>query len=131
LDNKIIISGYNHLTDGIETSPEWNERPLKYKGTVHSESDAITKAARQGIKLDGGVMYMPWLPCTQCYLMMKNAGIKRLVAHKNMIEMSPPHWEEDINMMLYLADKGNFEIILYEGKIGGVKSLFNGQEWEP
>lgn len=69
---------------------------------------------------------MPWIPCYNCYVAMKNSGINLLIAHKEMIKMSPPHWEENLNKTLFLAEKDRFEIISYSGKIGGVKSLFNG-----
>lgn len=127
----IACYGYNHLTPGVKDIAEWKERPLKYSATVHAEIDAITTAAKFGKCIGDSVMYMPWIPCPPCYIAMKNAGIKKLVAHKEMIEMSPLHWEEDLNKTLFLAEKDNFEIVLYSGKIGGVKSLFNGQEWEP
>ena len=127
----IKSSGFNHLTPGLDNYPEWSDRPLKYDATVHAESDAISKAAKNGIEIDHTIMYMPWIPCTKCYILMENSGIKKLIAHKEMVEKSPPHWEEDLNKTLFLARQGKFEIILYEGKIGGVKALFNGEVWEP
>jgi len=129
--SKEISNGYNHLTPGVENIPEWSERPLKYTGTVHAETDAISKAAKNGARLEDSIMYMPWIPCTLCYIIIKNSGIKMLVAHKEMVLMSPPHWEEDLNRTIFLAERSKFPIILYEGKIGGVKSLFDGKVWEP
>jgi dCMP deaminase len=130
-DDFLIGRGFNHLTQGVENIAEWKEKPLKYKGTVHAEIDVITQAAKFGVATNRSTMYMPWLPCTNCYLAMKNAGIETLVAHKQFIEMSPPHWEDDLNLIVFLAEKDNFKIVLYDGKIGSVKSLFNGQIWEP
>jgi len=127
----IIIYGVNHPTPGIIDLPEWSERPLKYDGMVHAEIDAITKAARLGLAIDKSIMFMPWIPCTKCYLAIKNSGINTLVAHEDIVLMSPPHWEEDLNKTLFLAERDGFEIVLYTGKIGGVKSLFNGKVWEP
>jgi dCMP deaminase len=129
--NLYISHGYNHLIDGIEHIPEWNERPLKYDGTIHAEVDAITKAARSGHSLEGTTMYSPWFPCPNCYVAIKNSGIKKLIAHKDLVTSIPFSWEEKWNKTLFMANKGGFTIILYDGKIGGVKSLFDGKVWEP
>ncbi|MFZ2310215.1 MAG: cytidine/deoxycytidylate deaminase family protein [Patescibacteria group bacterium] len=47
--------------------------------TTHAEQNAICQAARFGISLDGGTLYVKMAPCYTCAKMMINAGIKRVV----------------------------------------------------
>lgn len=51
--------------------------------TTHSETNAITNAARFGVAIDGGTMYSKMVPCYACAKIVINAGIKRFVAIKD------------------------------------------------
>ncbi len=48
--------------------------------TSHAEINAIANAAREGIILDGGTLYIHMTPCYTCAKMLINSGIKRVVA---------------------------------------------------
>lgn len=50
--------------------------------TSHAEQNAITLAARHGIAIDGGTIYVKFEPCYTCAKMIINAGIKRVVCDK-------------------------------------------------
>lgn len=47
--------------------------------TTHAEQNAICQAARFGIALDGGTIYVKMAPCYTCAKMIINSGIKRVV----------------------------------------------------
>jgi dCMP deaminase len=51
--------------------------------TTHAEQNAICQAARFGISLDGGTLYVKMAPCYTCAKMMINAGIKRVVCSQD------------------------------------------------
>lgn len=45
---------------------------------VHAEMDAISKAARYGIPVDGCTMYVTHKPCSMCARLIINSGILRV-----------------------------------------------------
>ncbi len=47
--------------------------------TAHAETGVISRAARQGIKLDGSVMYTTTFPCINCAKVIVGSGIKEIV----------------------------------------------------
>lgn len=48
--------------------------------TCHAEVNAVCQAAKNGISIDGGTLYIKFTPCYTCAKMLINAGIKRVVA---------------------------------------------------
>ena len=47
--------------------------------SVHSEIDAISKAAKEGHKLDGATIYVSRYPCENCARAVAAAGIKKVI----------------------------------------------------
>ncbi len=48
--------------------------------TLHAEQNAIILAAKKGISLDGGTIYVTMTPCRVCAMMIIGVGVKRVVA---------------------------------------------------
>ena len=46
---------------------------------LHAEQNAFLQAARHGISLDGGTLYITTQPCSICAKMIINVGIKKVV----------------------------------------------------
>ncbi|MBI3251967.1 MAG: dCMP deaminase family protein [Candidatus Omnitrophica bacterium] len=46
--------------------------------TIHAEANAIIQAAKNGVCIDGGTIYMTASPCWSCFKLIANAGIKRV-----------------------------------------------------
>ena len=46
--------------------------------TVHAEANAIIQAARNGVCIDGGDIYVTASPCWNCFKLIANSGIKRI-----------------------------------------------------
>lgn len=46
---------------------------------VHAEANAIGQAARDGVSLKGGTIYVTASPCLTCFQLLLTAGIKRIV----------------------------------------------------
>jgi hypothetical protein len=42
-----------------------------------------------------------------------------------------PTWKESVDDGLEMLREAGIETELYDGPIGGVRNLFNGQYWEP
>jgi dCMP deaminase len=80
-DRMILATGYNGSVRGLAHCDD--EGHLLEDGhcvrTVHAEANAIVQAARNGIRLDGGDIYVTASPCFGCFKMIANAGLRRIV----------------------------------------------------
>jgi len=46
--------------------------------TIHAEANAIIQAARNGVNIEGGDLYVTASPCWNCFKSSANAGIARI-----------------------------------------------------
>jgi dCMP deaminase len=80
-DKTVLSTGYNgsirgaaHCTEvGCLMENDHCER------TVHAEANAIVQAARHGTRLEGGEIYVTASPCFNCFKLIANAGLKRVL----------------------------------------------------
>lgn len=80
-DKTVLSTGYNgsirgaaHCTEvGCLMENDHCER------TVHAEANAIVQAARHGTRLEGGEIYVTASPCFNCFKLIANAGLKRIL----------------------------------------------------
>lgn len=85
-DNKsIIATGYNGPAMGephctvCARMDEPSGKNYDNCPAVHAEANAILFAARRGVSTKGSVMFCTFSPCKTCRLLMKNAGVDRVV----------------------------------------------------
>ena len=89
-DKRILTTGYNGASSGIESCAERGECLRRVKniasGTmqevcyaVHAEQNAIIQAAKLGVSVDGATLYCTHQPCVICAKIIINAGIRRVV----------------------------------------------------
>ncbi|QDF27667.1 deoxycytidylate deaminase [Halarcobacter anaerophilus] len=85
-DGRILSTGYNGTPAGyINCSSYWNEEYTKdhheWSKTyeIHAEMNALIWAARKGISIEGGTIYVTLEPCSECSKNLIAAGIKRIV----------------------------------------------------
>lgn len=80
-DKMILATGYNGSIRGLPHCDE--EGHLMEDGhctrTVHAEANAIVQAARNGVRVEGGHIYVTASPCFGCFKMVANAGLSRIV----------------------------------------------------
>lgn len=50
--------------------------------TLHAEENAILQCAKDGIKLEGSIIYSKMVPCYNCAMRIVRVGIKRVVSQK-------------------------------------------------
>lgn len=130
--DKIISYGANHFPEGLCPGKELIEnRKWKYDYIIHAEPAAIYAAAKRGKPTDGAVMYVPWVPCIPCARAIIDSGISKLIGHKPMIDKTPERWLNDTRKAFELLEKCNVEHYMFDGSIGEVKNLFNGEIWYP
>ena len=80
-DKMILTTGYNGSIRGLPHCDD--EGHLMEDGhcvrTVHAEANAIVQAARSGVRLDAGDIYVSASPCFGCFKLIANAGLRRIV----------------------------------------------------
>ncbi len=47
--------------------------------TIHAEANALIQAARHGVAVAGADIYVTASPCWNCFKLIANAGIQRIV----------------------------------------------------
>ena len=84
-DGNIISMGYNGTPAGLDNCCEKDNVTLPH--VIHGEVNAILKAAKTGISVDGGTLYLTLSPCLDCSKLILQSGIKRvvyLIAYRNL-----------------------------------------------
>ena len=80
-DRCILATGYNGSIRGLEHCDEAGH--MMEDGhcvrTIHAESNAIIQAARHGTAIDRATAYVTASPCWNCFKMLANAGVMRIV----------------------------------------------------
>lgn len=95
--NTILSTGFNGFARGIRETPEREHEDEKLFWVTHAETNAIFNAARHGISLVGGTLYVTLFPCSGCAQAIVQAGIKRVFSYgKYWIKTDPEptnRWE--------------------------------------
>lgn len=121
-NNRIISTGYNGKPSGWEDDCREGCEGCKY--TVHAEANAITFAAKNGVSTCGSDIYVTLSPCSNCALLIIQAGIKK-VYFKELYKSESSNGEDGIKILLesgvqvyQLNDSGDCKIwLLYEDDI--------------
>ncbi|MGM0519502.1 MAG: deoxycytidylate deaminase [Campylobacterota bacterium] len=85
-DGRILSTGYNGTPAGyVNCSDYWQSNYTKHHHEwsktyeIHAEMNAIIWAARKGISIEGGTIYVTLEPCSECSKNLIAAGIQRIV----------------------------------------------------
>lgn len=88
-DGRILSTGYNGTPAGyINCSEHWSgEYTSEHHNwsktyEIHAEMNAIIWAARKGISIEDGTIYVTLEPCSECSKNLIASGIKRIVYAK-------------------------------------------------
>lgn len=92
-DQQILVTGYAGSPKGFPHCDEVghqlktmiNEdgsRSVHCVRTTHAEQNAIVQAAKVGVAIAGGTIYVGMTPCAVCAKMIVNADIVRVVCEK-------------------------------------------------
>ena len=85
--NGVCLTGYNGTATGLDNTCEIlvpDEFPRSPKlvtkpDVLHAELNCLMKAAREGVSVVDGTIYITLSPCVQCSAMLIQSGIKRVV----------------------------------------------------
>jgi dCMP deaminase len=80
-DKTILSTGYNGSIRGLPHCDDVGH--MMDNGhciaTVHAEANAIIQAAKNGTAINGADIYVTASPCWNCFKLIVNSGIKRIV----------------------------------------------------
>jgi dCMP deaminase len=81
LNKTILSTGYNGSVRGLKHCDEIGHDMVNGHcvRTVHAEANAIAQAARNGARIDGATIYTSSSPCWDCFKLIANSGIARIV----------------------------------------------------
>ena len=79
-DKTILSTGYNGSIRGIDHCDDIGH--IMENGhcgaTLHAEANAIIQAAKNGVMIDNGSIYITASPCWPCFKLIANSGIKKI-----------------------------------------------------
>jgi dCMP deaminase len=80
-DKTILSTGYNGSIRGMPHCSETGHmmEDGHCVATIHAETNAVLQAAKNGVSIDGATVYVTASPCWNCFKMITNAGIRRIV----------------------------------------------------
>ena len=80
-DKTILSTGYNGSIRGLPHCSETGHmmQDGHCVATIHAETNAVLQAAKNGVAIDGATVYVTASPCWNCFKMITNAGIRRIV----------------------------------------------------
>jgi dCMP deaminase len=80
-DRAVLATGYNGSIRGLPHCTDVG--CLMVNGhcvrTVHAEANAILQAAKHGVRLEAAEIYVTASPCWDCFKLIANAGIDRVL----------------------------------------------------
>jgi dCMP deaminase len=130
--NQALMEAANCFPDGIsEEDPKRWDRPLKYSYVEHAERNVLYKCAKYGLATNGLILYVPWYACADCARAIIQAGIKEVVGHKAIFDMTMERWKDSITLAHGMLDEAGVIHRVVEGGIGGLELRFDGSVWRP
>jgi dCMP deaminase len=80
-EKTILSTGYNGSIRGMPHCSEVGHMMENDHcvATIHAESNAILQAAKNGVMIDGGTLYVTASPCWNCFKQIANSGLRRIV----------------------------------------------------
>lgn len=79
-DKTILSTGYNGSIRGMPHCSDVGHMMENDHcvATIHAEANAIIQAAKNGVQIDGGTVYVTASPCWSCFKSIANAGLRRI-----------------------------------------------------
>lgn len=109
-NRKVLSLGYNGFPAGVNdcrvAQAHRYDKPLKLLYTEHAERNAIFTAGRNGVSLEGGLLFSTLYPCADCARAIIQAGIKEVYT-------TPPHsesWAESHQAARQMFDEAGITI---------------------
>lgn len=110
--NRVLSIGYNGFpVNCADTPARLNDRPTKLAWTVHAEANLVANAARNGISLNGGTLFVTALhPCASCAGLIIQAGIKKVYAP---LPENDARWATNFEIAATMLSEAGVETIFH------------------
>ena len=128
-DNEIRSAGYNGLPRGCCDDFDYRQKaPEKYYWFSHAEQNSILNAARVGIPTKSCTLYTMAHPCADCARAIIQAGITKVVIHKQYTErMDSEKWKESFLRAQEMFDEAKVEVVVWDGELLLPDAVCNGE----
>lgn len=114
--NRILSTGFNGSAAGT-SDPDWSDQMEKDGAVIHAEANAVLWAARNGPTIEGATLYVTHPPCARCAAMAVQAGISRVVYHRDMEPISYlSKYAASISQAVTILQEGNVAISIRSSK---------------
>jgi dCMP deaminase len=79
-DKTILSTGYNGSIRGMPHCDDVGHdmEDGHCVATVHAEANAIVQAAKNGVSIENGEIYITASPCWNCFKLIANSGIRKI-----------------------------------------------------
>lgn len=108
-NREIRSTGFNGFPRGVSDDARLHEREHKYAIICHAEENAITHAARTGVRLQGCTAYVTWPPCTRCARSLIQSGVS-VISYPANLEI-PDRWKNDLKMSTELLSEAGIHVL--------------------
>ena len=106
-NGEIRSQGFNEFPNGVKSTSERRERPLKYEFTEHAERNAIYAACLEGKSLKDCILYVTFPPCADCTRGIIQVGIREVI-YLDMPDdktQNIPGWRDKLNISFQMFDE--------------------------
>ncbi|HET6497097.1 MAG TPA: dCMP deaminase family protein, partial [Thermoleophilia bacterium] len=81
VNKQVVSTGYNGAVAGLPHCDDVGHDMVDNHciRVIHAEMNALAQAAKSGVAINGATIYTTASPCWDCFRVLANAGIKRLV----------------------------------------------------
>ncbi len=127
-DNNIISTGYNNFPRGVrDLEKRYNDKETKYNFICHGEFNAILNAARSGVSTLDSTLYTQGIPCCECCKAVIQAGIKKIMVHKQWPDLvHSEKWVKSNKISATMIKETETELAVLNKELG-IEGFLDGQ----
>ena len=128
LSDDIIAKDCNRFPDKVLYKPERWEKPLKYKVIEHAERNVIYQCAKSGTATKGLILVGTWACCSDCARAIIQAGISKVITHREACDRAPQFWQDEISVAYQLLKEAGVGLEFWSGQLG-IKVRHSGEDF--
>lgn len=122
--NTLMMADFGH---GLKKRLE--DREWKYAHIEHAERAAVYGLI--GKQWTGKLtMITPWAACPDCARAIIQAGIRRVIVHRERMDMTPERWHKSVDTGLEILQRSNVVLDTLAGTLPASITV-NGEPWSP
>lgn len=125
-DYKILVQACNAPPPSL-TLPTCMNRQDRKKIFEHAERGVIYGAANKGISTKGLILITNWHPCMECSRAIVFSGIKKVVAHYQMMQHTPLECIEKFEKSRALLTQNHVSFELFDKDFPSLTLQFKNQ----